>query len=72
VNPEDDAIQAGTVTPEQQRSACITLASLSLAAAEGDEQAAKGMLREVLEVIGAIPYPRAHHGKYHFGEVRAS
>jgi hypothetical protein len=72
VNPEEDALQAGTITPEQQRAACVTLASLSLAAAGGDEEAARGMLREVLEVIGAVPYPRAHSGKYHFGEVRAS
>ena len=73
MNPQDDALlrAMGDVTAEQERAACVTLASLSLAAAHGNKRAAKRMLCEALEIIGAVPYPRAH-GKYHFGEVKAS
>jgi hypothetical protein len=46
------------ITGAQQRAACVTLASLALIAANGDRQAARGMLREALEAIGGVPYQR--------------
>jgi hypothetical protein len=42
----------------QKRAACITLADLALRLAGGDRALAKGMLREALEAIGAVPYER--------------
>lgn len=44
------------LTEAQQRSAMVTLACAALTAADGDAQAAKETLREVLEEIGAMPY----------------
>jgi hypothetical protein len=56
------------ITEAQQRAACVTLAGLALIAARGDKQAAKGMLREALEAIGAIPYQRTP-APYFFGRA---
>jgi hypothetical protein len=44
------------VTAQQQRRAGIRLAGRALAAADGDQQAAKGMLRPVLEAVGIVSY----------------
>jgi len=49
-------LKEAAVTGEQQRAAGITLASLSLVAADGDQQAAGGMLRDALEAVGVIAY----------------
>jgi hypothetical protein len=57
------------VTEEQGRAARITLAGIALAAADGDGRAAKPMLREALEAIGAIAY-QAAPGRKQFGQVR--
>jgi hypothetical protein len=56
------------ITGAQQRAACVTLAGLALIAARGDEQAAKGMLREALEAIGAVPYQRTP-APYFYGQA---
>ena len=45
------------VTETQKRSACVVLAGRALIAAGSNEEAARGMLREVLEAVGVIPYP---------------
>lgn len=38
------------------REACIVLAGVALSLADGDPEAAKGPLAEVLTAIGAMPY----------------
>jgi hypothetical protein len=53
------------------RSAQVTLADRALIAADGDTEAAKVMLREVLEATGFIEYEPAP-GRKHFGQVRES
>ena len=44
------------VTEAQQRAAGIQMAGRCLIAADGDWQAAKGMLRDALEAIGSLRY----------------
>ncbi len=44
------------VSGKTRRDACITLASLALDAADGDEALTRGTLRDALEAIGVIPY----------------
>lgn len=64
-----DYLKPAGVTTDQMRDACVTLAGLSLVAADGDRQAAKKALRTALEAIGAIPYqPGAHRNR--LGQVR--
>lgn len=46
------------ITAEQERSASITLAGVALAVADGDPEAAKTGLREVLEAAGLLDYQR--------------
>src|ERR1035441_10216567 len=62
-------VKEAAVTGEQSRAACITLAGRALAAADGDEETARPMLREALEAIGALPYEAAP-GRKQFGQVR--
>ena len=56
------------ITEAQKRAACVTLADLALRLAGGDRQAARAMLRESLEAIGAIPYQRTPP-PYFFGRA---
>ena len=44
------------VRPAQVRAACTVLAGLAIDAADGDSVAAREILRQPLEAIGAIPY----------------
>jgi hypothetical protein len=67
--PESRAVallKEAAVSEAEKRAACITLAGLSLAAADGNRRAARRMLRAVLEVIGVIadepPKPCKHRG----------
>jgi len=53
---DEALLKEAEITAEQQRAAGVSLASLSLAAADGDKQAAKGILREALEAVGVLPY----------------
>jgi len=53
---DEALLKEAEITAEQQRAAGVSLASLSLAAADGDKQAAKGILREALSAIGMLPY----------------
>ena len=52
----DALLKEAAVTEEQQRAAGVTLAGISLAAADGDTRAARAMLSDVLSAIGVIPY----------------
>ena len=56
VDRSDASLKEAAVTEEQQRAASVTLASLSLAAHDGDQQAARETLRDALEAIGVIHY----------------
>lgn len=56
------------VTEDEQREAGIRLAERALIAAGGDEEAAKPMLREVLEAAGFIPYETA--ARYQYGRPK--
>ena len=49
-------LKEAALTATEERSAQVTLAGLALAAADGDTEAAAGMLREVLEAAGFIGY----------------
>ncbi len=62
-------LKEAAVTAEQERSAGITLALVALRVADGDRQAAKAMLREVLEATGFIEYEPGP-GRKHFGQTR--
>ena len=62
-------LKDAAVTAEQERSAGITLAWVALRAADGDRQAAKATLREVLEATGFIDYEPGP-GRKHFGQTR--
>jgi len=59
-------LKEAVITEAQQREAGINLAGLALKAAGGDPEAAKPMLREVLEAVGALWYP-VPPGKKQFG-----
>lgn len=60
------------ITPEQLRSAGVTLADQSLIAAGLDGEAAAEPLRTALQAIGAYPYESGTVRKARFGEARAS
>ena len=49
-------LKEAAITGAQERSAQVTLADRALIAADGDPEAAKGMLREALEITGFLPY----------------
>ena len=52
-----DALLTEMVLAEgAERDACIVLAGVALTIADGDPEAAKGPLAEVLTAIGALPY----------------
>ena len=57
-------LKEAAITGAQERSAQVTLADRALIAADGDPEAAKGMLREALEITGFLAYepaqPRRH------------
>ena len=56
VDRSDASLKEAAVTEEQQRSASVTLADIALIAADGDTQAAKEMLPDLLEAIGTLHY----------------
>ena len=62
-------LKEAAVTGEQSRAASVRLAGRALAAADGDEETARPMLREALEAIGALPYEAAP-GRKQFGQLR--
>ena len=62
---QDDLPLSGEDYAAALREAGIRLAGKALKAAGGDKDAAKAMLRPVLEAIGALPYEPAP--KYRWG-----
>lgn len=64
-------LKEAAISEAEQRSAQVTLAGIALTVADGDGQAAKVMLREVLEATGFIEYEPGP-GRKHFGQVGES
>ena len=62
-------LREAAVTAAEERAAQVTLADAALITAGGDTEAAKVLLREVLEAVGAVPYEPGP-GRKHFGQVR--
>ena len=56
VDRSDASLKEAAITEEQQRSASVTLAWIALLVADGDKEAAKEMLPDLLEAIGTIHY----------------
>ena len=60
--------EEAAITAAQERAAMVALAGCALHAADGDGQAAKAVLREVLETCGLLDYERGVPGKRASGE----
>jgi len=56
-------LKEAALTEAERRSAQVTLADRALIAADGDTQAAAGMLREVLEITGFLEYESVQRGR---------
>ncbi len=63
---QDDLPLSDEAWTAARREAGIRLAGIALAVTGRDEDAAKAMLREPLEAIGALPYEQAP-GRYRYG-----